>query len=117
MAARPITFDVGGYVDPARTAAATSMLTRLRPDLSRLDVLRAVGGSVARSELVLCAQGLGWSDAEAMRREAATVFRLVEVAEHAIDPPVPARMQSCEIHRVLYTGLRGCPVCRGAHSP
>lgn len=106
----PHVFDLWASVDAERREAAKQSLERLRPELTRLQVLQ----DIARAEPVRLASAVGYGAARAYVERAPDGFRAVEIYTTGHAPG--AMHQHCAIHQ-LHHNLRRCPVCAGFYQP
>ena len=74
---------------------------------------RAIVQARVSHAAILVAGEVGWSEVEAIRREDLSGQLEWMVLQTGLQPQSLERTSRCEVHRLSYGGVLGCPVCGG----
>lgn len=96
----------------SRAREAIELLTKTRPELDRVEILKEVARNAGLRRAVLIARDLGLSAAQGVRAEARIAFEDTGVYQCGYGLLGPSRLGECVAHRIHYAGVLGCPACR-----
>ena len=107
----PISFDIWGVAASDLSTEATDALARIRPDLSRMQLLKNLVLSKSKGAPILLASNLAWPLVLGLKQELLALFGDVQIFQTGYGPQVQNLLLRCESHNLLHAGVHGCPVC------
>ena len=78
-----------------------------------MEVLKSVAKSTTAATPILVAEGVGWGKAQDLRMRLDAVFDGLQLLQDGYEPEDEGRMRFCNVHRLFFGGVLGCPVCDG----